>query len=157
LRVSRENTLAAKQASAARRARSEYSRCVSAEQLVTQIVVGLVLQIVVTLALSAWGGWVARRRGGGRAWAWAPRAPWISFALLAIGLSITLPMLLRTFDQIARVDAGSRARALSEGISRAMTVSALFIVPGYLVLAVFVIACIIGSLRAPAGQQEPQR
>jgi hypothetical protein len=129
---------------------------VKAEQLVQQLVVGLVLQLLVTYALSAWGGWVARRRGGGRAWAWAPRAPWISFALLTLGLAVTLPMLLHTFDRITTVDAGHRASALAEGISRAMNLSLLFFAPGYLILFVFVIACVVGSLRPPA-QHEAMR
>jgi hypothetical protein len=129
---------------------------VKAEQLVQQIVVGLVLQVLVTFALSAWGGWVARRRGNGRAWAWAPRAPWISFALLTIGLAISLPMLLRTFDRIATVEASNRATALAEGISRAMKVSAPFFGFGYLVLFVFVAFCVVGSLRAPVQPGPPR-
>ncbi|MGZ3423334.1 MAG: hypothetical protein ACXVEE_36065 [Polyangiales bacterium] len=119
------------------------------EQLVSECVTGLVLQVLLTMALSAWGRWVARRRGGGRAWAWAPRAPWISFALLTAGLLVTVPMLLRAFEHTATVDAASRASALANGISRAMTVAALFFVPGYLVLIAFVIVCAIGSLRSP--------
>lgn len=117
--------------------------------LVGEIATGLLLQIGFTMALSAWGRWAARRRGGGRFWAWAPWAPWISFALLSAGLAVSIPMLLGAFHDVSRLDPASRARTLSEGIRRAMLAGAFFFSSGYLVLVSFVIAAGIASLRAP--------
>ena len=117
--------------------------------LVSECAAGLVVQGLITIGLSAWGRWVARRRGGGRLWAWAPRAPWISFALLTAGLAVSVTMLMAAFGRTSTVDAASRAHALSEGIRQAMLASAFFFVPGYLVLILFLIAAAIGSLRAP--------
>jgi hypothetical protein len=127
------------------------------DQLIDQLVVGLVLQVVMTLALAAWGRWVAKRRGGTRAWTWAARGPWASFVVLTVGMLITIRMLMNVFDGLANSDPARKQQILSEGIARAMTVSAMFIVPGYLILIVCVTMFIVGSIKAPAVTQDRQR
>jgi hypothetical protein len=122
----------------------------SSQSLAGEVAFGLLVQIGVTCAFSAWGRWVARRRGGGGAWKWAPRAPWISFALLMVGLLISIVMLMRAFDRVSTGPAAERAQLLSDGIAHAMTVTALFFVPGYLVLFAFLVAAVVGSLQPDA-------
>jgi hypothetical protein len=124
----------------------------STQSLASELALGLVLQIGLTYALSAWGRWVGKRRGGG-AWKWAPRAPWISFALLTVGVVVCIVMLMGVFARLSSGPAAERQAALSQGISRAMTVAAIFFVPGYLTLFVFLVAAIVGSLVPARGRR----
>ena len=117
---------------------------------VGEFATGLALQVGVTWAFSAWGGWVARRRGGGGVWKWMPRAPWISFALLMVGAMVSVVMLVRAFGAVTNVSPAEKQRLLSDGIAVAMKVTAIFFVPGYLVLFAFLVAAVVGSLQAPA-------
>jgi hypothetical protein len=130
------------------------SRVSVPQGFVREFAIGLALQIVVTWAFSAWGSWVARRRGGGDVWKWAPRAPWISFALLMVGVVVSIAMLLRAFERVSSGSAAAKAQSLSDGIAHAMTVTAIFFVPGYLVLFAFVVAAVVGSLQPPAGNRK---
>lgn len=117
--------------------------------LVGQIVIGIVVQAAMAAALSAWGRWVEKRMGGGRAWVWARRGPWLSFVLLLAGMVVGIWFLTRAFGAVGNVDPSKKAAHLAEGISNAMNVSALFFVPGYLILLVSVSMFIVGSLREP--------
>ncbi len=118
------------------------------EALVTQLVVGLVVQVVVTGALAAWGRWVEARMGGGVLWKWARRGPWLSFALVIPGMLLGIWLITRAFGAAQSLSSEYKARALAEGISRAMNVSALFFLPGYLILLGSIVAFVVGSLRA---------
>lgn len=118
------------------------------EALVTQLVVGLVVQIVVTGALAAWGRWVEARMGGGAAWKWARRGPWLSFALVVPGMLLGIWLITRAFGAVQTASPEHRARALAEGLSTAMNVSALFFLPGYLILLASLVTFIVGSVRA---------
>ena len=122
---------------------------VSTDILATRIAIGLALQTLMTMALTAWGRWVSRRQGATPTWTWAARGPWISFAALMLGMAISIRMLLVAFERVANVEAGQRAVVLSQSIAHAMIATAVFFVPGYLVLLASVTAFIVGSLRAP--------
>jgi hypothetical protein len=124
------------------------------DQLIDQLFIGLVLQVLMTLGLAMWGRWVAKRRGGGRAWVWAARGPWVSLVLLTLGTLVSVRMLNSAFHQVQAASASDRQHLLSNGIAKAMRVSAIFLIPGYSVLLVCVTMFIVGSLRAAASTTE---
>ena len=120
------------------------------QQVVGPTVVGLVVQVLVTWALFAWGRWVPRRQGGSRLWRLAAWSPWISFALLMGGMVVSIALLVRAFSTVAAADPSHRARSLAMGISEAMSCTALFAVPAYAILLAGLVAFAIGSVRRPA-------
>jgi hypothetical protein len=110
----------------------------------------VVLQLFVTLALGAWGRWVARRHGDTNFWRFARWTPWISMALLTIGAIVAVVLLTRAFEATKTTDAAHKATLLARGISEAMNASAMFMIPGYALLLFGVVSFAIGSLRSPA-------
>ncbi len=114
--------------------------------LVLQVVAGGLTMLVVTAVLFAWARSIARKRDG----AWWGIAAWLSPLALALnlgGLAISIAMLVHAFDVVAVVSAAERARVLGARISEAMTMSALLVGPAWILYAVVLVSCLVGSLR----------
>jgi cytochrome bd-type quinol oxidase subunit 1 len=114
------------------------------------LLVGTLMQLGMTLALTWWGRWVARRMENRRFWRIAAWSPWASFVLLSTGTIVGVYSLSRAFDAIAAEDPSNKARVLGQSISDAMNLSAVLFLPGYAVLLFAVIAFIVGSVRRGA-------
>lgn len=118
--------------------------------IVDEIIIGLIVQVLVTFALFSWGRWVARRQGHGVFWRRAAWLPWVSFALSAGGLLVSVLFLVRAFGAVDQADPARKAQMLAESISNAMNVAALTIVPGNALFLVGIVVFAIGSLRRPS-------
>jgi hypothetical protein len=81
---------------------------------------------------SAWPGWKL-----------ATWVPVLVFFIPAIGLVLTVRGLFRAFDAVGQSDAAQRATVLSQGISEAMTWTAIsFVVPLFVYLATAIVLAI---------------
>jgi hypothetical protein len=119
-----------------------------------EIAIGLVVEIAITMALDAWGRWVAQRRGNGRYWRFVRWTPWMSTGTLAIGTLVGVVSLMRALAAVEKGDASDKASRLSQGISDAMNRSAFFMVLGYALLLLGVVSFIVGSLQARVGGED---
>jgi hypothetical protein len=113
------------------------------------LVVGIVVQILFTLGLAAWGRSIARKHEGSTFYRFASYAPWGAFALIAVGTILGVVMLGQIFRAVAAVSPSERQRILAAGISETMNVSATFLLPGYALLIFAIIAFVMGSLAKP--------
>jgi len=121
-----------------------------AESGVFESVAGaIVVQLIFSLALFAWGRWVARRKGtaGWRRAAWMPL---VALVLAIAGVTASTLALLRSFQAIANADPAEKARLLAEHISEAMNATAFFAIPTVLLYLASVVAFFIGSVTRPA-------
>lgn len=109
---------------------------------------GFVVQVLIVAALHAWGRWVAARQGG-VAWRRATSMPWVALGLGSIGAAIGVGFAVRTFAAIGSVDPAEKATRLADGISRAMSYSAPFLLGSWALYLASLIAFLIGSVRAP--------
>ena len=111
------------------------------------IVLGALLQLAFFFALATWGRWVARRNGNGGLFRIASYVPWIAFSLITIGTILGVVLLSRVFDAIKHSDPAYKATVLAQGISEAMNVSAMFLLPGYALLFFAIVTFAVGSFR----------
>lgn len=108
----------------------------------------IVVQLAVSLALFAWGRWVARRHGtaGWRRAAWMPLG---GLVLAVVGMAVTAVLLVGAFSSIASVDPSRKAAVLAEHISEAMNATALLGGASALLYAASFVAFGVGSLMRP--------
>lgn len=116
--------------------------------VVGMMAVAAVSQLLVSLALFAWGRWVARRRGG-TGWRRAAWMPIAALVLSVVGMVVSTVTLVAAFDAIATADPADKARQLAQHISEAMNATALFAVPSTLLYAASFVSFAIGSLLRP--------
>jgi hypothetical protein len=107
----------------------------------------LFVQTLVTIAIAMWGRRVARRMGNGSFWRRAAIAPWVATGLIVVGAHVTIACLIHAFGGLDSVDPSDRARTLGAGISSAMNVFAMFVLPGEALLALTVVTFVVGSVR----------
>jgi hypothetical protein len=115
--------------------------------LVTFLLLGLG-QLVLALALFAWGRWVGRRQGGAgwRRLAWVPL---IAGGLALIGIAWSSVYIAQAFDAVEAADTSMKMTLLAENISRAMNCTACFALPTWALYLTCIIAFFVGSLRRP--------
>jgi hypothetical protein len=94
-----------------------------------------------SLALGAWTVWLIRR---GRLPRWAYPGAAIAVILIPGTAYITAALLVGTFQDVQHANASERQRALSEGISRAMTPTLV----GVSLLVIWLVLLLVISLRA---------
>jgi hypothetical protein len=114
--------------------------------ILSSIAVGVVVQVVVSLAIYAWARWVARRQGG-RGWRIASSMPLVALVLSVTGLAWSVTLLSRAFEATAAVNAADRATYLSEGIAVAMRVAAIFALPSWGLYLGSLVTSFVGSVR----------
>lgn len=108
---------------------------------------GVLLQLAMVYALWAWGRWVARRHEERPFWRWMSHAPWIAFVLQALGVVVTVALLLRAFQAIGSVNAAERASVLADGISTAMNASLCLMLPAYTLYAIALVSFLAGTFK----------
>jgi hypothetical protein len=114
-----------------------------------EIAWAIVVELVVTLVLAAWGRWVAKRHEGARVYRYAAWGPWISLALRAVGTIVTVVLLVRAFGATTSAPPDRRAIELADSISDAMLAVLIFAIPGYVLLLASSVVFVVGSLRRP--------
>jgi len=120
------------------------------QELPTVWIIGFIVQLALVFALSRWGAWVARRKGGG-AWGYIAWFPWLAFALGLIGAATGIYLLAGSFGAVAHVDASQKATMLAQSISRAMNVSAPLILSSWAVYLTCVVIYLVGTIQRPIG------
>lgn len=118
-------------------------------QIAPTLLVGVLLQTLISLALFAWARWVARRRAPAAWWklvAWLPIA---ALGLATLGAVASVVLLAGAFSAVAAVDPARKAEMLARGISEAMNTTAVLIVGSWLMYAASVVLSIAGSLAPP--------
>jgi hypothetical protein len=111
------------------------------------LLLGAFLQAAVAVGLHIWGRWVAARQGG-RWWRRASFAPLVAFGLGLVGVVVGVLFLHQAFTA-SGTSAAMKAELLARGISRAMTWSACFFLPSWLLYLGGVVTFIVGSVRRP--------
>ncbi|MFK7991953.1 MAG: MotA/TolQ/ExbB proton channel family protein [Sandaracinaceae bacterium] len=85
-------------------------------------VLGLILQVALTVMLARWASRVARDRGG--LFRHARWLPWVGLLASLVGVLLTVLGLASAFDAVSQVGPEARAHELAEGISAAMVSTA---------------------------------
>lgn len=111
------------------------------------------VQLLVMLALDAWGRWVARRHGG-RWWRFARWLPLLGFVVGLLGIGATVVLLLQAFGALSGTTAADRASELSDGIARAMMATAVTAPLSSLLFLVGLISLTVGTVRRPRADGE---
>src|SRR5579871_760746 len=95
---------------------------------IVAVVVVAAVQAALTLALVAWGRWVARRHGT-KGWRYASKMPLAALALMVMQYATTGILIVQAFGHVAAADPSEKARFLADGISEAMNLGAFFGIP----------------------------
>jgi hypothetical protein len=120
----------------------------STEQLlILPIVTGVTIQVTVSLALRAWGKWVASRQGQGIWWRRAAWAPVVALLLAIVGVGLTCAQLVHAFSLANLTSADQRSFVLAEGIARAMRTTGWTVPLSWLLYVASLVIFAIGSLR----------
>src|SRR5688500_15801376 len=115
------------------------------------ILVGLAVQLGLTVALAWWGARIGRARGG--AWRHLVWLPIASFVVGTAGLTLTILGLVVAFQQVASADPAEKARLLSEGISHAMGAAAVSVPIAGLLELVALVGCVAGTMLGPSAPE----
>ena len=118
-------------------------------QLLPQMVLGVAVQVALSLGLHAWGRSVAKRHVGWP-WRWAAWMPLVALGLVIAGAILSTVVLLRAFGSVSSVTPAERQVLLASGISSAMTWTAVLVVPAWLLYLASVLAFAVGWFRQPA-------
>jgi hypothetical protein len=108
----------------------------------------LVAAFALTLALYAWGVWVARRQQA-PVFRWAKRGILVGTCFAFGGAALALRQLGTWGTTPHAGDPGASATQLGQDISRAFTLAVVPVGLGNLILVVSVIMLIVGTVRAP--------
>lgn len=85
-------------------------------------VLGLIVQVGLTVVLARWAARVARERGG--LYSPARWLPWVGLFATMVGVLFTVMGLAHAFDAVSHVSPEARAHELAQGISSAMASTA---------------------------------
>lgn len=116
--------------------------------MIGNVATAAVVHLLVALMLFRWGRWVACRHGS-TTWRRAAWMPIVAVLLFVVGVVVSTVMLIGSFGAVAHADAANKAQVLSQHISEAMNVTAVFLLPSALIYAVSLVAFTVGSLRRP--------
>jgi hypothetical protein len=117
--------------------------------LVSQIIIGTLLQVGVSVGLHLWGKSIARRHPTGTAfWRRLAWAPLVALAMWIVGFNVSIVMLVRSFQRAATVDPAEKATMLAQGISEAMNFTAVVLLPTMALYLFSAVCFLVGWLKA---------
>jgi hypothetical protein len=117
--------------------------------IVSEVVVGILVQIGVSIALWKWGQSVARRHPR-KFWQRSAWMPLIALVLSIVGLLTTITMLVKSFGAVAGADPAVKATVLAQGISEAMNWTAFLVLPAWGLYLASLVIFLVGTLKLPS-------
>ena len=111
------------------------------------VILTLVVHAAVALGLGMWARYIARKHGGW--WTKQVRVPTLGLTSVAIGMVIGFALLTRSKLELDASDGANKATQLAEGISSALHWCGLFVLVGWLLFAITLVICIVGTALRP--------
>ena len=112
------------------------------------------MQVLLTVAMTRWGAWVARRHGDRQFWRGLRWLPLTSSVLVSVGFGLCAHQLRHAFVDVKEPDPSRRAALLARGIGEAMNSGAPLLAAGCGCLLFALAAFAVGSLRAPLTRRD---